>query len=98
MPPLPEAIILVARTTPALFGLYSIVTLIAAQLIGNQPAPVRMAAGYPKQQTTFSDTIALVRRSLWHADHFAISSTRPEIVKIPRSLFERVTDALCYAA
>jgi DDE superfamily endonuclease len=88
----------VARTTPALFGLYSIVTLIAAQLIGNQQAPVRMAAWYPKQRPTFSDTIALVRRSLWNADHCAISGTRLEIVKIPRSLFDRVTDALCYAA
>jgi hypothetical protein len=88
----------VARTTPILFGLYAIVALIAAQLIGNQQAPVRMAAWYPKQQTPLSDTIALVRRSLWNADHFAISGARPEIVKIPRSLFDRVTDALCYAA
>jgi hypothetical protein len=81
----------VARTTPALFGIYSIVTLIAGQLIGNQ------AAWYPKQRTTFSDIIALVRRSLWNADHFAISGTRPEIVKIPRSPFNRITEALCYA-
>jgi hypothetical protein len=87
----------VARTTPALFGIYSIVTLIAAQLIGNQQAPVRITAWYPKQRTTFSDIIALVRRSLWNADHFAISGTRPEIVKIPRSPFNRITEALCYA-
>jgi hypothetical protein len=39
-----------------------------------------------------------VRRSWWNADHCAISGTRLEIVKIPRSLFDRVTDALCYAA
>jgi hypothetical protein len=88
----------VSRTTPAVFGLYSIVTLAAAHLIGDRPAPVRMTAWYPKPQATFSDAIALVRRSLWRADHFPISSAQPDVVKIPRSLLERLTDALCYAA
>jgi hypothetical protein len=88
----------VSRTTPAVFGLYSVVTLAAAHLIGDQPAPVRTTAWYPKQQATFSDAIALVRRSLWCADHFPISGAPPEVVKIPRSLLERFTDALCYAA
>jgi hypothetical protein len=88
----------VSRTTPALFGLYSIVTLAAAHLLGDQPAPIRTTAWYPKQQATFSDAIALVRRALWRADHFSISGAQPEVVKIPRSLFERFTDALCYAA
>jgi hypothetical protein len=88
----------VSRTTPTLFGLDSIITLAAAHLIGDQSVPVRATAWYPKQQATFSDTIALVRRSLWGADHFSASSPPPEIVKIPRALFERLTDILCYAA
>jgi DDE superfamily endonuclease len=88
----------VSRTTPAGFGLYSIVTLAAAHLIGDQPAPVRTTAWYPKQQATFPDAIAFVRRSWWRADHFPISGAPPEVVKIPRSLLERFTDALCYAA
>ena len=88
----------VARTPPALFGLDSIVTLIAAQLIGNQQAPVRMAAWSPQQRTTFAETIALVRRSVWNADQCAISGTRPEIGNMPRARFDRVTDAWCYAA
>jgi DDE superfamily endonuclease len=88
----------VSRTTPTVFGLYSIVTLAAAHLIGDQPAPVRTTAWYPKQQATFSDAIALVRRSLWHADYFPVSGAPPEVVKIPRSLLERFTDTLCYAA
>jgi hypothetical protein len=88
----------VSRTTPALFGLYSIITLAAARLIGKQPVPVRATAWYPKQQATFSDTIALVRRSLWHADHFPISPAPTELVKIPLALFERLTETLCYAA
>jgi hypothetical protein len=88
----------VSRTMPALFGLYSIVMLAAACLIGDQPVPVRTTAWYPKQQATFSDTIALVRRALWRADHFSISDAQTEVVKIPRALFERLTETLCYAA
>jgi hypothetical protein len=88
----------IGRTTPALFGLYSIITLAAAHLIGDQPAPVRATAWYPKHQATFADAIALVRRSLWRADPFSISSAPPEVVKIPRALFERLTETLCYAA
>lgn len=88
----------VSRTTPAVFGLYSIITLAAAHLIGDQPAPVRATAWYPKRHATFSDAIALVRRSLWRANYFPISGAQPEVVKIPRALFERFTDALCYAA
>jgi hypothetical protein len=88
----------VARTTPSLFGLYSIVTLMAAHLIGDKHAPVRTAAWYPKQQATFSETIALVRRCLWSAEHFSTSGAHADVVKVPRSLYERFTDALCYAA
>jgi hypothetical protein len=57
-----------------------------------------MAAWYPKPQATFSDTIALVRRCSWSADYFSMSSRKTETVKIPRSLLERFSDALCYAA
>ncbi len=88
----------VRRTTPALFGLYSIVTLAAAHLIGDQPVPVHTTTWYPKQQATFSDTIALVRQALWCADHFSISGAQTEVVKIPLALFERLTETLCYAA
>jgi hypothetical protein len=88
----------VSRTTPAVFGRYSIVTLAAAHLIGDRPAPVRTTAWYPDPPATFSDAMALVRRALWRADHSPISGAQPDVVKIPRSLLERVTDALCYAA
>ena len=50
------------------------------------------------QQPTFSDALALVRRSLWSSCHIQMSPSEADIVKIPRSLFERITDAGCYAA
>jgi len=88
----------IGRTTPALLGLYSLVTLMAQQLRKTQASVVRTAAWYAKQQPTFSDAIAWVRTHLWKHSHFSISGQRPEVVKIPRSLLERLTDAVCYAA
>jgi hypothetical protein len=88
----------IARTTPALLALYSMVSLMAAQLIGTDLMPVRTAAWYGKQAATFSDTIALVRRCLWSQGPFPTSDAGAELVKVPRSLLERFTDALCYAA
>jgi len=87
-----------ARTTPALLALYSWVALMAAHLIGTHPMPVRTAAWYRKAHATFSDTMALVRQCLWRQCHFYTSQAEADVVKIPRSLFERFTDALCYAA
>jgi hypothetical protein len=88
----------IARTTPALLGLYSLVTLLAHRLLPAGRLPVRTAAWYPKEHATFSDTLAWVRRWLWSYDHFSTSGDSPDTVKIPRALFERLTDTLCYAA
>jgi hypothetical protein len=88
----------IARSTPILFGLFSLVTLMANTLIKDQAKVVRTAAWYAKEQPTFSDALAMVRRCLWSSSHFQTSLSETEIVKIPRSLFERLTDAVCYAA
>jgi hypothetical protein len=60
--------------------------------------PVRTAAWYPKQRATFADTKAFVRRHLRRAEHFSTSSTNADVVNVPRAVFERLTDALGYAA
>jgi len=88
----------IGRTTPTLFGLYPLVTLLAQTLPRDQTRLVRIAAWYAKPRPTFSDALALVRRELWGQYHFSISSAKSEVVEIPRSLLERLTDALCYAA
>jgi DDE superfamily endonuclease len=88
----------IARTTPAILALYSIVTLAARQLLERQPMAVRHAAWYAKDSPTFSDTIALVRRSLWGAGIVAGSRCDDDTVKIPRALFERLTETVSYAA
>jgi len=88
----------IARSTPILLGLFSLVTLLANGLIKEPSQAVRTAAWYAKQSPTFADAIAIVRRCLWSNCHFSTSSQNSEVCKIPRSLFERLTDAVCYAA
>jgi hypothetical protein len=72
--------------------------LMADQLIKTEVKPVRTAAWYEKQMPTFADAIAIVRRCLWSSCHFSTSSNHSDVVKVPRSLLERLTDAVCYAA
>jgi hypothetical protein len=88
----------IVRSTPILCALFSLVTLLAHTLIKDQPKIVRTAAWYAKEKPTFSDALALVRRCLWSSCHFQMSHLEADIVKIPRSLLERLTDAVCYAA
>jgi len=88
----------IARTTPCLLGLHSLISLLAARLLKKQKIPARGAAWYSKQSATFSDTIAFVRRFLWSHQHFQMSVTKADMIKVPRLLLERLTETLCYAA
>lgn len=88
----------IARTTPALLALFSIVTLMARGLRAPESIVIRRTAWYRKGCATFSDTIAWVRRYLWATVDFSMSSETADIVKMPRSLVERFIDAVCHAA
>ena len=88
----------IARTTPALFELYSLVSLMTEVLNTGEKKVARSEAWYVKVQPTFSDAIALVRRHLWGHSYFSMSEEKADVIKIPRSLFERLSDAVCYAA
>jgi hypothetical protein len=88
----------IRRTTPALLGLFSLVTLFTQRYVSQTPVYVRQAAWYPKGQPTFADALALVRRELWAQAAFPLSVSEPDLVKVPRSFVERLTDMLCYAA
>lgn len=88
----------IARTTPALLGLFSLVTLLAHQSVTRRKLPIRQAAWYSKQLPTFSDALAVVRDQLWQAMTFHTSPSDADIAKVPRSLLKRFSEALCYAA
>ena len=88
----------IQRTTPALFGLFSLVTLLAHARLRGQPLPVRTAAWYAKPAPTFSDTLAFVRRLLWPISISSLSTDDDDTIEIPRALFDRLTDSLAFAA
>ena len=89
----------IARTTPALFGLFSWVSLASHLTQKGGPAIPRAAAWYAKPLPTFADAIALVRRDLWQASgSFSMSEGEPEIIKVPMPLFNRLIGSLAYAA
>ena len=88
----------IRRTTPALLGLFSVVTLFAHGRMAQAAGGFRWAAWYHKAHPTFADALALVRKELWAQETFYGSSANTETVKVPRTFMERLTDALCYAA
>ena len=88
----------IARTTPALLGLFSLVTLAAKEFIQQGELPTRQTAWYAKPTPTFADTLALVRQHLWPVTGFLLSPIRPDVVVIPRPLLERLTETLAFAA
>lgn len=52
----------------------------------------------PEELPTFSDTLAFVRQQLWPVAISWMSPEEPDMVKIPKALLDRLTDALAYAA
>lgn len=86
----------IARTTPALLALFSIVTLLACHLTRDKPFPIRSSAWYDKQEATFSDALALVRRVIWTNIKFSRSPQDPDFVLIPPAILQGLGDAMCY--
>ena len=89
----------IARTTPALLGLFSWTTLAAHALQQRHPITQRTAAWYDKPSPTFVDAIALVRRHLWLASEgFSLSAGNSDTQELPVALYHRLVDSLAYAA
>jgi hypothetical protein len=88
----------IARTTPALLGLFSLVTLLAEQRLSRSSVTIPLPAWSRKDHITFADALALIRRELWVDQTFQLSTASTDTVKVPRLLLEHLTDTLCYAA
>jgi len=88
----------IARTTPALFGLFSIVTLLAHRLYQQQPFVLPQTAWYRKTLPTFVDALAAVRQALWAARLFETSIPNPSAQKVSPEVLQIWYDLLCYAA
>ena len=88
----------IARTTPCLLALFSIVTLLASRLNARARRHVATAAWYAKPRPIFANALAAVRRTLWREQGLVMSSRRGHRTKrrfappAPRAY------ALCQAA
>jgi hypothetical protein len=88
----------IQRTTPGLFGLFSLVTMVAQDLDRTGKLTMRQAVWYQKQVATFSDAIGCVRQQIWEWQSFQTSGTKVEMIKIPRQYLECLTDTLCFVS
>ena len=88
----------IARTTPCLLGLFSLVTLLGQKLTPQARRAAATSAWYRKQRLTFADTLAAVRREIWREQGFVTSSRAANMQKLRPALRNAITYALCQAA
>jgi hypothetical protein len=88
----------VARTTPVLLGLFSLVTMLALRLSQDGSIPVPVTAWYHKEEPTFSDCLALVRRHLWRARYLVNSAPEAEIMQFSREALDLLSHGVPWAA
>jgi DDE superfamily endonuclease len=88
----------IARTTPVLLGLFSLVTLLALRLSQSGPIPVSTTAWYHKVEPTFADCLACVRQHLWRARYLVNSTPEAECIQFPREVLDLLIHGLPSAA
>ncbi len=88
----------IARTTPPLFGLSSMLTLWAADPKITPNLRPRTTASHHKNKPIFSDVIGDVRRQFWAADNLPMSRHDQDSVEIPVELWNRLSETLAFAA
>jgi len=86
----------IERTTPCLFGVFSLVVLMA-MVLHPDTLPIRQASWYPKQEATFSDALAAVRSDLWHGVNCSTSAQHADRLLIPRPTLQALLEMACYS-
>jgi hypothetical protein len=88
----------IARTTPVLLGLYTVVTLLALRWHGQGALAAEQSAWYRKGSPTFSDCLALVRQRIWRSRISQGSGGQEEARQLPEPLLEALIHGLSRAA
>jgi DDE superfamily endonuclease len=88
----------IARTTPVLLGLFSVVTLLALGWHAEGSLVARGAAWYAKGSPTFSDCIGLAREKIWRARISDGSRMGAESLQLPEPLLNALIEGLSAAA
>jgi hypothetical protein len=88
----------IARTTPVLLGLVSLVTLLALRLCPKGRIPVVGSAWYHKPEATFTDCLAVGRQHIWRARYLVNSAPQADLVPLPQEVFALLLSDLPLAA
>ena len=88
----------IARTTPVLLGLFSLVTLLADSLARQGLLVSQVSSWYVKASPTFSDAIACLRAYLWRETNFCTSENEVVHVKMSQHQYQLWQNALAWAA
>jgi len=87
----------IERTTLCLFGLYSVVALLAHALHPDGNIRVQKTTWYVKSHETFADVLAVVRQPLWGAFSYSTCARHPDKKEIARADLYRLAEAVCYS-
>jgi hypothetical protein len=88
----------IARTTPVLLGLYSVVMLAAVRCHEAGGLSAESTAWYVKEEPTFSDCLRLIRGRIWQARITLGSEEQAEVVQLPLDFVNALVQGLASAA
>ena len=86
----------IGRLTPCLFGLFSLVVVLAKRL-HPEALPCSPSRWYAKREATFSDALAAVRRHLWGLEQYGMSTGVADSCIIPRAVLAGLQHVACYS-
>ena len=87
----------IARTTPALLGLFSLVVLWMNDLAATERIASHATAWHRKTRLTFTDAIAAVRREIWKHQTSSISPSSPDSIQASVHVWNRMETAVAHA-
>ena len=88
----------IARTTPVLLGLFSVVTLLAVQWHQAGLLEAEQTAWYEKESPTFSDCMRLARQQIWRSRITGASRPLADVLQLPETLLEALVHGLSSVA
>ena len=88
----------IARTTPALMAMFSLITLWADQIHHKQPIIPKTFPWYQKPHPTFSDAIASVKIRIWRNQKFLTSFLEDDVHNLKQPWIKHLIYLACKAA
>src|SRR5512135_2772829 len=88
----------IARTTPVLLGLFSLVPLLAMEWHRAGLLAAERTAWYEKEGPTFADCIRLVRQQIWRVRMMGTSTASADVIQLPQPLLEALVHGLSSVA